>query len=110
MSLEYIVDIGLRRPRMNVRPFLLAAMCKIDTWDRRWLVRVWIGTIKATVAPLAARVVQACFKRHLRRGRAVVVIQNAAFRHLWRPGGWAERQSRREFVNEGALVEVQQSG
>ena len=86
LSLSYLVDVGLRRPQLNIRPFGRAAMS-------RWLVRAWICQVKAVLAPLASIVIQGAYRRHLRRQRALHAIQRAAFRHLYMPGGWAERQS-----------------
>eukprot|EP00966_Prymnesium_polylepis_P158255 3657834-Prymnesium_polylepis.1 len=54
------------------------------------------------VSPTSASSCERAYRRHLRRQRALCAIQRAAFRHLYLPGGWAERQSRRE------LAEMQQ--
>eukprot|EP00966_Prymnesium_polylepis_P336187 7391469-Prymnesium_polylepis.1 len=93
LSFEYIADTGLRRPQLNLRPFLLAAMGQIDPWERRWLVRVWICQVKAVLSPLASIAIQGAYRGSLRRKRAVRAIQGAVYRHLYRPRGWAHQQS-----------------
>ena len=66
-----------------------------------WEFRVILNALRAVLAPLAVRAVQAAFRRHRRRENARSLLQKAALRMLWRPGGWAERQGMVAALFEG---------
>ena len=97
-----LVLLGVRHPRdarMSALFWAYVAGDPIPPCDEaRWLERVWLGAIKAVLAPLAALKAQAAYRRHARRQRATLRIQRAALTFLWRPGGWAEGASRALFA------------
>jgi hypothetical protein len=62
------------------------------TW--KWLYRERLAMVRAVLFPFAAMVIQAVYRRHLHRVRAILTIQSAALNFLWKPGGWAFTRGR----------------